>query len=153
MGNETLIQYLNEVLGFELTTINQCFLHAKIYQELGMGEQSEQEFSESIDETRQANRIIDRILALGGVPNLQDVKPMQIGRTTAEIIEADLNLGICAEPLLREAIAYCTEIGDFESESLLQALLDREEIHISWLERQKSQLECTSPNLMEPGLM
>ena len=152
MGNETLIQYLNEVLGFELTIINQYFLHAKIYQEWGMREQGDYAFSESIDETLHSNRIIDRSLALGGVPNLQDVRPMQIGHTTAEIIEADLNLGIGAESLLREAIVYCTEVGDFQSESLLQALLDREESHVSWLKQQKHQLDSDVPNAIELGL-
>jgi bacterioferritin len=149
MGNEKLIQYLNDVLGYELTLINQYFLHAKIYDEMGMGEQGDYEFNESVDETRYANRIIDRVIALGGMPNLQDLKPMHIGQTSAEIIEADLTLEMGVEPLVREAIHYCTEIGDYESEFLLQELLDREEGQVNWLEVQKRQLSDAIPASME----
>ena len=134
--NKRVIDLLNDVLTGELTAINQYFLHAEMCENWHYKRLSDKIRKESIDEMKHADRLIDRILFLGGLPNLQDLGKLLIGEDVTEILECDLKLEHAAMPELREAIAYCESVRDYISRELLEDILESEEEHVDFLETQ-----------------
>src|SRR4249920_1087872 len=132
-GDKKVIQYLNQVLTNELTAINQYFLHAKMFRNWGYKELAEHEHAESIDEMKHADRLIERILFLEGLPNLQALGKLLIGETPGEVLRCDLQLERQAHPDLKAAIAHCESAGDYVSRELFAKILASEEDHIDWL--------------------
>jgi bacterioferritin len=135
-GDSTIIGHLNKVLLNELTAINQYFLHSRMYRNWGYMELAKHEYEESIDEMKHADRLIERILFLEGLPNLQALGKLMIGETPHEVIKCDLKLELIAHPDLKNAIADCEKIGDYVSRQLFDDILKSEEEHIDWLETQ-----------------
>lgn len=140
-GDAKIISYLNQVLKNELTAINQYFLHARMFRNFGLKKLDEYEYKESVDEMKHADRLVERILFLEGLPNLQDLGRLRVGENTVEMLKADLALEMDGVPLLREAITACETVGDFISRELFEAILEGEEQHIDWLEIQLELIE------------
>ncbi|WP_147653092.1 bacterioferritin [Vulcaniibacterium gelatinicum] len=140
-GDPKVIEHLNKALYNELTAINQYFLHAKMLKNWGLKELAEYEYKESIDEMKHADRLAERILFLDGLPNFQALGKLKIGENPREVLQCDLALEHEALPVLREAIAYCEQVGDYVSRELFAAILESEEEHIDWIETQLSLIE------------
>ena len=135
-GDKKVIEFLNKALYNELTAINQYFLHAKMLKNWGLERLAKQEYEESIDEMKHADKLAERILFLEGLPNFQALGKLKIGEGPREILDCDLALELEGIPLLRDAIAHCEEVGDYVSRELFVDILEDEEEHVDWIETQ-----------------
>jgi bacterioferritin len=135
-GDPAVIDLLNEVLTGELTAINQYFLHAKMCKNWGYQKLASYIQKESIDEMKHADRLIERVLYLEGLPNVQRLAKVQVGQTVPEILKNDYAVELVAIPLLQKSIRVARDVGDNGSEDLLTSILTSEEEHVDWLEAQ-----------------
>jgi len=135
-GDPNIIKLLNSQLTNELTAINQYFLHARMYRHWGFTKIAEKEYEESIGEMKHADRLINRILMLDGLPNLQVLHKLMLGENVPEMLQCDLQLEQQAHATVKQGIAACEAAGDYVSRELLTDILDDTEEHIDWLETQ-----------------
>ncbi len=128
-GDPAVLAALNEALKGELTAINQYFLHARMLENWGFVKRGKAEYEESLEEMRHADKLIQRILLLDGLPNLQDLGKLYIGENLKEVIECDLRLELEGIAHYRKAIEICEQAKDFVSRDLLVEILEDEEHH------------------------
>ncbi|MDB5437743.1 MAG: bfr [Caulobacteraceae bacterium] len=139
-GDPEIIRLLNAVLTNELTSVNQYFLHARIYQNMGFRKLGEVTYKESIGEMKHSDMLIKRILFLDGLPNLQDLHKLKIGETVPEMLAADLAAETSGRDTLVPGVAQCEAARDFVSREILERILEDTEEHIDFLETQISLL-------------
>jgi bacterioferritin len=140
-GNKKVIEFLNDVLTGELTSVNQYFIHAKMCRNWGYLRLASRVKKESIEEMKHADDLIERILYLDGVPNLQRLYKVNVGETVPEQLRLDRQLEVEAVTRLNKGIAFCAEVGDNGTRELVEKILVSEEEHLDWLETQISLLE------------
>jgi bacterioferritin len=135
-GDENVIEYLNRALRSELTAINQYWLHYRLQEDWGVSHMAAKSREESIEEMHHADKLVDRIIFLGGHPNLQKLDPLRIGQTPRETLDCDLAAEQEARALYKEAREHCHAAGDYVTMKLFEELLADEEGHIDFLETQ-----------------
>lgn len=145
LGDRSVIQSLNEVLTFELTSINQFFLHARMFKNWGFKQLNEKCYKKSICDMKQADELIERILFLEGLPNLQMLGKLMIGEEPLEMLQCDKTFQEEQLPLLKKSIKLCEDKQDYVSRDLLSKILHDEEEYIDWLETQEVQISSLGP--------
>ncbi|SIO51472.1 bacterioferritin [Rhodovulum sp. ES.010] len=144
-GDPKVIEYLNRALRSELTAINQYWLHYRMQDDWGLGHMAKKSREESVEEMHHADKLVERILFLEGLPNLQKLDSLRIGQTPKETLECDLAAEHEARALYKEAREYCVEAGDYVTKELFDELLADEEGHIDFLETQLDLFERIGP--------
>ena len=135
-GDAQVISWLQAQLKNELTAINQYFVHYRMYKHWGFDKLAKKEYEESIGEMKHADKLMDRIFMLDGLPNLQDLAKLQVGEDVPEVLECDLRSERGAQATIKDGIAHCETVRDYVSRDLLQEILDDTEEHIDFLETQ-----------------
>ena len=135
-GDPRVNELLNEALKNELTAINQYWLHYRLLEHWGVQKLADYERHESIDEMKHADRLSERILFLDGLPNFQLLGRLRIGENVEEVLRADLALEMEALSQLREAVQHCETVRDYVSRDLFAEILQNEEEHVDWIEKQ-----------------
>lgn len=136
-GDTKVIENLNRLLAGELTAIDQYFVHSRMYDNWGLSKLAERVGHEMQDETGHADSLIKRILFLEGTPDLTKRDPLNIGQDVPAMLKSDLAVELSVVAALKEVIAYCESVQDFQTREILEAMLaDTEEDHAHWLEKQ-----------------
>ena len=135
-GDPKAIEFLQAQLKNELTAINQYFLHYRMLKHWGLDKLAKKEYAESIGEMKHADKLMDRIFMLDGLPNLQDLGKLMIGEDVPELLNCDLTLERAAQATVKDGIEHCEKVRDYVSRDLLQTILDDTEEHIDFLETQ-----------------
>lgn len=135
-GDPQVIQHLQAQLKNELTATNQYFLHYRILKHWGFGKLAKKEYEESIGEMKHADRLMERILVLDGLPNLQDLGKLLVGENVPEILDCDLQSERGAQATVKDGIAHCEAVRDYVSREILEDILEDTEEHIDFLETQ-----------------
>jgi bacterioferritin len=135
-GDAKVIDHLQAQLKNELTAINQYFLHYRLYKHWGLDKLAKKEYEESIGEMKHADKLMDRIFMLDGLPNLQDLGKLMIGEDVPEALSCDLKMETGAQATIKDGIQTCETARDYVSRDLLQGILDDTEEHIDFLETQ-----------------
>jgi bacterioferritin len=135
-GDPVVIQHLQAQLRNELTATNQYFLHYRILKHWGFERLAKKEYEESIGEMKHADRLMERILVLDGLPNLQDLGKLLVGENVPEILDCDLRMERGAQATVKEGIAHCEAVRDYVSREILENILEDTEEHIDYLETQ-----------------
>ena len=135
-GDAKVIEHLQAQLKNELTAINQYFLHYRMLKHWGLDKLAKKEYEESIGEMKHADKLMDRIFMLDGLPNLQDLAKLQVGEDVPELLDCDLKSERGAQATIKDGIAHCESVRDYVSRDLLQEILDDTEEHIDFLETQ-----------------
>jgi len=140
-GDPRIIDLLNQVLRKELTGINQYFIHSRMCKNWGYAVLAKHGYDESVDEMKHADKIIERVLFLDGVPNLSDYDPILIGADVRQQLANDLSLEMAALQVLRPGVQLCLEAGDHASRELLEHIVEDEERHVDWIEAQLHKIQ------------
>ena len=140
-GDTRVIEFLNAVLKGELTAVNQYWLHYRLLDNLGIKRLADYERHESIDEMKHADRLMERIFFLDGLPGMQALNRLRIGENVPEILQADLDLEHDACALLKDAIVHCETVRDFASRDLFSEILAAEEEHVDFIETQQTMIK------------